>query len=435
MKIVITGAGSIVFSMSIVNDLSRKPSLDPVDLVLMDIDAEQLGLVTILARRLTGFRSPAMTIDATTSLGPALEGADFVVNAAAVGERALWPGERAIARQYGYWPSKGFRMSGLRNVPLTVSIAREMERRCPHAWLLQHSNPMAGNVGAVSRHTTIKVAGFCHGVEQTVTRLARWIGIDRERVDAEAAGMNHFLFLTKWYVDGQDRMEELLRWSQEDFPQVWDTPEWEDGLDLPGPVSRDLASRLGAFPCNGDEHMSDYFPWYTTTEEARLSFRAKTDYLDRYLARGQDRLTVWQKLVGSDDAEIDAAFSRPSGEAAVDVIEALARPGKNIVVHVIVPNHGCIDTLPWDSGVEVPALVSTDMVRPVGPQQLPRFTVPYIASRMAEEEYEMEASIVRDRELIYRALELDPYTESVESMTGYVKALADFDTQHLSWLS
>jgi alpha-galactosidase len=434
MKVTITGAASIVFSMSIANDLSRKVSLGPVDLTLMDINAEQLGLVATLAQRLAALRNPTMRVEATTSLGLALDGADFVVNAAAIGERELWPGERAIARQYGYWPSKGFRMSGLRNVPLTLSIAQEMEVRCPHAWLLQHSNPMAGNVGAVSRHTTIKVAGFCHGVEQTVSRLARWTGTERERVDAEAAGMNHFLFLTKWYVDGRDCMEELLRWSEADFPQVWDRAEWEEGLDLPGPVSRDLASRLGAFPCNGDEHMSDYFAWYTRTEEARTKFRAKTDYLDRYLGRGHDRLTEWQRLASSDDAEIGSAFSRSSGEAAVDVIEALALPGKKVVVHVILPNHGCIDTLPWDSGVEVPAVITTDMIRPVGAQQLPRFTVPYIARRMLEEELEMEASIVQDRELVYRALELDPYTQSPATMTAYVQALGEFDKEHLSWL-
>lgn len=169
-------------------------------------------------------------------------------------------------------------------------------------------------------------------------------------------------------------MEELLRWSETDFPQVWSTREWEEGLDLPGPVSRDLALRFGAFPCNGYEHMSDYFAWYTTAEAARAKFRARTDYLDRYLARGHDRLSSWQKL--SDDAEIEAAFTHSSGEAAVDATEALAVPGKNIVVHVILANHGCIDTLPWDSGVELPAVVTTDSIRPAGTQRLPRFTVP-----------------------------------------------------------
>jgi hypothetical protein len=47
----------------------------------------------------------------------------------------------------------------------------------------------------------------------------------------------------------------------------------------------------------------------------------------------------------------------------------------------------------------------------------------------------MEASIVGDRELVYRALELDPYTQSPETMTAYVRALADFDQEHLPWLS
>jgi alpha-galactosidase/6-phospho-beta-glucosidase family protein len=327
-------------------------------------------------------------------------------------------------------------MSGLRNVELTLAIARSMEAECPGAWLLQHSNPMAGNVGAVSRYTKIKVAGFCHGVEHTIERLATWMGIDRQRIDAEAAGMNHFLFITKWYVDGRDAMEDLLRWNDEEFPKVWDTQEWRDGLDLPGPVSRDLAIRLGAFPCNGDEHMSDYFCWYTMTEESRIAFRAKIDYLDRYLARGEDSLSSWQRLArSSDDAEVEQAFRRPSGEAAADVIEALALPRKSLTVHVILPNRGCIDGMSWDSAVEVPAVVTTDQIRPTGRQEMPRFTAPYIARRMAEEELEMEAGIAKDRDLVYRALELDPYTHSLETMTAYVRALAKFDHEHLAWLS
>jgi hypothetical protein len=54
---------------------------------------------------------------------------------------------------------------------------------------------------------------------------------------------------------------------------------------------------------------------------------------------------------------------------------------------------------------------------------------------MMEEELEMEASIVEDRELVYLALELDPYTLSAEAMSAYVQALGEFDKEHLHWLS
>lgn len=79
-------------------------------------------------------------------------------------------------------------------------------------------------------------------------------------------------------------------------------------------------------------------------------------------------LEARQELASADDAQISAAFSHSSGEAAVDAIEALAVPGREIVVHVILPNRGCIATLSPDSGVEIPAVVTAGTIRPVGPR-------------------------------------------------------------------
>ena len=425
----------MIFSVAVINDVSLNDALQDSDLRLMDINDPGLQLVGQLARKLAQARGGRLKVSTTSELGRALEGADFVVNAAAVAERNLWPLERDIARRHGYWPSKGFRFQGLRNNPLALRIAQEMERYCPDAWLLQHSNPMVGNVGAVSRYTRVRVAGFCHGVEHTVQRLARWMQVDRSALDVEAVGINHFLFISKWYRDARDAYAELLEWNESAFPAVWETEDWKESLDAPGPVSRDLCLRFGAFPCNGDEHMSDYFAWYTSSNEDRLRYRAKTDYLDRYLARGEERWAQWSALAGASPADVAQAFKTRSGEAAAEVMAALCSPGQSYLVHVILPNHGAVPEPPWDSAVELPAVVTTDNIRALGEHHLTAAGAPHIARRLAEEEFAMTAALEGNRDLVYRALELDPYTRSTDQMAQYVKALADVNKEYLPWLS
>lgn len=389
-KITLVGAASLVFSVSIVNDISLAKSLREASLALIDVNEQGLGLVERLAKRLTGLRGGGLDVTATTDLSAALDGADFVINAAALGERDLWPAERELARRLDYWPSKGFRLSGLRNTPLTLGIARAMEKYCPDAWLLQQANPMVTNVGAVSRYTKIKVAGFCHGVAGTIRDLSDWMGIDTHRLDVEAVGINHFLFITKWYRDGRDAYDELIQWNEDRFPAVWETDRWMAQTDVPGPISRDLCRRFGAFPCNGDEHMSDYFAWYTNSADARAKFRAKIDYLDRHIARGNDRWRQWSSQGDASDEELAGGFAESSDEAAVPVIEALCVPGQSHMVHAILPNRGCVEGLPDDSAVEVPAVVTTDDIRPIGPQRLAMTTGAHIARRLAEEELQMQ---------------------------------------------
>lgn len=433
-KITLVGASSLIFSMSTINDISLTEDLRDCELALIDINTEGLELVEHLAGRLAGMRGSGMRVTATLDLAAALDGADFVINAAAIGERDLWPAERELARHHGYWPSKGFRISGLRNTPLALEIAQSMETHCPDAWLLQHSNPMAANVGAVSRHTRVKVAGFCHGVPGTVRDLSRWMGVDPSRLDVEAVGINHFLFITKWYLDGQDGYEGLLKWNEQEFPAVWETDEWIERTDVPGPVSQDLCRRFGVFPCNGDEHLSDYFAWYTNTPEARQKFRAKTDYLDRYLQRGRQRWTTWAELAQGSTEDLQRAFAKPSGEVAAAVLNALWVPGKSHLLHAIVPNRGSIGGLPEDSAVEMPVVVTTDDIRPVGTHHLPLAAEAHIGRRLAEEELEMDAALEQRRDLVYRALELDPYTTSIDQVRAYVDGLADINQEYLPWL-
>jgi alpha-galactosidase/6-phospho-beta-glucosidase family protein len=54
---------------------------------------------------------------------------------------------------------------------------------------------------------------------------------------------------------------------------------------------------------------------------------------------------------------------------------------------------------------------------------------------LAEEEFAMTCALEGNRDPVYRALELDPYTRSTDQMAQYVKALAEVNKEYLPWLS
>lgn len=62
-------------------------------------------------------------------------------------------------------------MKALRTIPVVLEIAKEMERLCPNAWLINFSNPSSMVTEAVHRHSSIKCIGLCNvpiGMQRSV---------------------------------------------------------------------------------------------------------------------------------------------------------------------------------------------------------------------------------------------------------------------------
>ena len=64
----------------------------------------------------------------------------------------------------------------LRTIPPMLDVARDMDRLCPNATMLNYTNPMAMLCAALQRQTFIPVTGLCHSVQGTAMMLAEWIG-------------------------------------------------------------------------------------------------------------------------------------------------------------------------------------------------------------------------------------------------------------------
>src|SRR5512137_1006190 len=196
-KITFIGAGSLGFTGELVRDVLTFPLLEDATISLMDINAERLewskkGVEKIIAAR----KSPAK-VEATLDRAQALKGADVVLTTILAGSTEVWRHDIEIPKKYGVdinvgdtrGPSGIFRF--LRTINPMLEIARDMERCCPNAVLLNYTNPMAMLCAALQRQTFVTVTGLCHSVQGTAMMLAEWIGAPYEEIDYVCAGINH----------------------------------------------------------------------------------------------------------------------------------------------------------------------------------------------------------------------------------------------------
>ena len=88
------------------------------------------------------------------------------------------PERHGIKQSVGDTVGPGGIMRALRNIPVLVGIARDMEEICPDAWMLNITNPMTTLCRAVTRETTIKTVGLCHEITGAQFTLSLLLDVD-----------------------------------------------------------------------------------------------------------------------------------------------------------------------------------------------------------------------------------------------------------------
>ena len=106
-KIAHLGAGSAGFGKRFLTDVMTRPSLQEATLTLMDINPENLEIMTTLAQRMAQQLNSPIHIEATTDRRRALDGADYVI--VTIVSNGFGPRDREveIPQKYGVYHSVG----------------------------------------------------------------------------------------------------------------------------------------------------------------------------------------------------------------------------------------------------------------------------------------------------------------------------------------
>lgn len=349
MKLAIIGA-SYKFVKRVINDFILNGQFEESTITVMDISEETLDIVVRTAQTIIEGCGSKIRITGTTNRTEVLQGADFVLVSISAGGIDAMQNDRRIIREFGLLPGKentsgpGALMESLRIVPVMVDIAKDMERICPDAWMINVSNPMAANVQAVSRYSNVKVLGLCHGSADGIKTLAQIYGVDPSNVTVQMIGVNHMTFATDIHISGESVMHSLyddyFRAAMEATPHH-------------GRVSIEFFKQTGYFPLLGDGYLPAFLPYLL-----------KPENLDDNTAWEQ-REALKKLHLGIVNGEItDFAPTDFSGEDIHGIILSLYEgQAGNYIVNI--PNQQINPELIADAVIETPARISKDKIEGV----------------------------------------------------------------------
>lgn len=416
-KIVIIGAGSIVFSRKLIADIILTRELGGSTIALCDIDPESLDLITKLAHRLVIESEADIRVESSTDRTAVLPGADFVIQTIAVGGKEAWEKDLNIPMNYGIIQTVGDTVGpggisrAFRILPVVVDICHDMEELCPEALLINYSNPNSCVCNAVHQYSDIQVIGLYHGLKGTQIELASLLGMPVSETKVLAAGINHFNWILKFIVQGQDGLEML----RSKFKY--------EGIPANMRISAKLFEIFGAYPAPSDRHVAEFLPYFLNSE---------SNYdLEIMEAYGQSP-EHWAEMKEHLEVEMPVNFYlRHSDEQAADLIAAMQKNDDQVFDSVNMPNYGLVTNLPEGAILEVPAIVGTFGIRGICLGDIPHGIATMLSSRIYQQHLTVEAAISGDRPMALQAMLLDPLVPSIEIAEALLDDLLEAHSDYL----
>ena len=86
-----------------------------------------------------------------------------------------------------------------------------MKKYCPNAWLINFTNPAGIVTEAILRYTDFKkIIGLCNVPITMHMGIANLLGIEQNRIRLEISGLNHHVFVTNTFLDGESIQDKVV---------------------------------------------------------------------------------------------------------------------------------------------------------------------------------------------------------------------------------
>lgn len=425
MKIVVIGAGSADFGTWNLAALMRCEKLRGAELAVVDIDEERLRLVEGLARRLNTEWGSGIKITASQDRRKVLAGTDFVVVSVAVDREKCWQLDFEVTlplglrQPYAENGGPGGMAHSLRNIPILLGIARDMEELCPDAWMLSYTNPVPRMVSAVTRFTSIKMVGLCPGIYGLEEEVAQALNRSGKEIRIVGAGLNHFgwVLSIRDTTTGED-LYPLFRSAARRPEATW------------SPLSRALLERTGYFPYPSDDHVAEYLNLCHHPERRPWERWGLHQY--DYQAHASGRDLIWDRIreVVEEGADLKRIVHSTEREMTIPLILGLGFGEEVTMPALNIPNKGYLTNLQEDGIVEVPAVADGHGLHGLVLGDLPEPIAGWCNLQISICNLVAEAGVTGSREKALQALLLDPMVNDIEQaeeiVDAYLQVHADY---------
>jgi 6-phospho-beta-glucosidase len=392
VKVCVIGAGSS-YTPELVDGLLKHRDRLPIEVLsLYDIDVERVGVIGDLAKRMMAARDWDGELVVASSREEAIDGATFVVVQLRVGGQAARQHDETLPLAYGCIGQETTGAGGfakaLRTVPVLLDIAEDVQRKAADdAWLVDFTNPVGIVTQALADHGH-RAVGLCNVGIGFQRRFAGQLGVEPSRVQLEHVGLNHLSWERAVFVDGQDRLPELLANSVKDLSEEVELPSHL--LELSGTVP------------------SYYLRYYYLTRAVLAEQLHGPTRAEAVMDIERQLFEMYRDP--ALDSKPDLLSQRGGAyysEAATELMASLFADTGDVQV-VDVRNDGAIPGLPANAVVEVSSTVDALGAHPLRFDPLPPEMLGLVQHVKAYEMLTVEAAVSGSRSAALKALMANP---------------------------
>ena len=350
-KITVIGGGSTYTPELIDGFIQHEPDLQVNEIALYDIDEERLNIVGGMAQRQVQYAELNTKVTLNMNRPKAVDGAKFVLSSMRIGHMAARILDEKIPLKYNVIGQEttgpGGTFKAFRTIPVTLDIAKDMEKYAPDAWYINFTNPSGIMTEAILKHTNLNVVGLCNNPINTIAAMAEAFHVEPKDVFLEWMGLNHVNWVRKVYIKGEDVTQQLID-NLEKMADIEEMPK----------IDPDLVRTLGVMPT--------YYLQYYYFHPQRLAEAKAAEK-----SRGEVVLDVEKELLKKyadpkvlvKPPELAQRGGARYSEAAVNLIMSLMLDRRDVQI-VVARNGTSIPDLDPDVSVEVPCVVGAHGVTP-----------------------------------------------------------------------
>ncbi len=431
IKIVTIGGGSSYTPELVEGFIKRYEKLPVRELWLVDIEEgrEKLETVGALAQRMVKKAGLPMKVILSYDRREALKDADYVTTQMRVGLLEARIKDERIPLSHGMIGQETNGAAGMfkafRTIPVILDIVKDMKELCPEAWMINFTNPAGMITEAVLRYTDYKkVIGLCNVPVNMVNGFARLLDVEPERVTMELSGLNHHIFATDVFVDGQSRLEEIL--------EIYQHISAEDAISMKNfstlPFSPEFIRGLHCIPC---PYHNYYYFTKEQLEEELMEYKEGR-------VRGEVVKKVEEELfelykdenLAVKPKQLEMRGGARYSDAACNLICSLNNNTGDIQ-YVDVRNNGTITNLPADSAVEAACIITSGGPKPIAVGELKLQINGTIQTIKTFERLVCEAAVTGNRDLAVTALNMNPLCASDHDANVVIHELLEAHKEYL----
>ncbi len=422
LNIAYIGGGSKGWAWGLMSDLVSEEKLSG-SVRLYDTDFDAAYKNEVIGNKLSSHKEAKSHWDykAVKTLEEALVGADFVVISILPGTFKEMESDVHLPEKYGIYQSVGDTVGpggmvrALRTIPMYVEIAEAIKNYCPEAWIINYTNPMTLCVRTMYEvFPQIKAFGCCHevfGTQKLMTHMlkeVRGIEAQRDEIQVNVLGINHFTWLDKVTYKGEDLIPMYRAFAEKYYEEGYEEGEkghWmNSSFRSAQRVKFDLFKRYGIVAAAGDRHLAEFCPpWYLKNPETVADWKFGLTKVSWRIDNQKERIEKAERLyAGEEEVEI-----KNTGEEGVHQMKALLGLG-DLVTNVNIPNYGQMHGVPLGAVVETNAVFRHNSITPVLAGRLPEDVNNLVVRHVHNQETTLKAALEKDKELAFRAFANDP---------------------------